>query len=303
MKRIRVALFLALLWAFPLCAKDYAGAELYTSETYMYGRFEARMYMAAGSGLVSSMFLYYNDSYLGKGEPWVEIDMEVLGKSPSSFQSNIISGTLEKKIKSEIIYPLAVAANATYHTFTFEWTPTYVAWFVDSVEVRRTETDVNDTKGQVAALTKEQSFRFNLWSSEVADWVGAFDDAILPVNQYINWVKVYSYTPGAGNNGSDFSLLWTDDFDTYNATRWNAGNWTFDENRVDFTPDNINVQNGTLIISLTKAAQTGFSGTIPVDEGTSAIPAPHVNSTLASPRDVHTFDLMGRFLGTKRIEE
>ena len=69
--------------------KPYSGAELYTKETSMYGRYEARMYMAAGNGLVSSMFLYYNDSYLGKGEPWVEIDMEVLGKSPSTFQSNI----------------------------------------------------------------------------------------------------------------------------------------------------------------------------------------------------------------------
>jgi len=303
MKHVQATLFLALLWAFPLCAKDYAGAELYTKESYMYGRVEARMYMAAGSSLVSSMFLYYDFSYKGKGEPWVEIDMEVLGKSPSSFQSNIISGTLEKKITSEKIHALAVATNAVYHTFAFEWTPTYVAWFVDSVEVRRAETNVSDPKGQVAALTKAQSLRFNLWSSEDPDWVGAFDEAILPVNQYINWVKVYSYTPGAGSNGSDFSLLWTDDFDTFDDNRWGTGNWTFEKNRVDFTPDNINVQNGTLIISLTKAAQTGFSGTVPVDDGPSAIPAPHVKSTLASPRDVRTFDLVGRFLGTKRIKE
>ena len=49
--------------------KAYSGAELYTNETWMYGKFEARMQMAAGSGTVSSMFLYHNDSYLGGNEP------------------------------------------------------------------------------------------------------------------------------------------------------------------------------------------------------------------------------------------
>ena len=33
-----------------LMAKDYSGAELYSKETWMYGKFEARMQMAAGSG-------------------------------------------------------------------------------------------------------------------------------------------------------------------------------------------------------------------------------------------------------------
>ena len=42
-----------------LAAQPYTGAELDTRESFMYGRFEARMYMAASSGLVSSMFLYY----------------------------------------------------------------------------------------------------------------------------------------------------------------------------------------------------------------------------------------------------
>ena len=72
-----------------LMAKDYSGAELYSKETWMYGKFEARMQMAAGSGTVSSMFLYHNDSYLGGNEPWVEVDIEILGQNPSSFQSNI----------------------------------------------------------------------------------------------------------------------------------------------------------------------------------------------------------------------
>ena len=102
--------------------RDYSGAELFSLDSYMYGKFEARMYMAAGSGLVSSMFLYYDDSWLGGTDPWVEIDVEVLGKSPESFQSNIISGNAAKKIMSEQHHSLAVPANRTYHTYSFEWT-------------------------------------------------------------------------------------------------------------------------------------------------------------------------------------
>ena len=41
-----------------LNAKDFSGAELYTNEEFSYGKFEARMKMAAASDTVSSMFLY-----------------------------------------------------------------------------------------------------------------------------------------------------------------------------------------------------------------------------------------------------
>ena len=89
---LRKTIILGLLAVAAVSAKDYSGAELYTSETWMYGKFEARMKMAAVSGSVSSMFLYHNDSYLGGSEPWVEVDIEILGKTPNSFQSNIITG-------------------------------------------------------------------------------------------------------------------------------------------------------------------------------------------------------------------
>lgn len=117
-----------------IMAKDYSGAELYTNKTYMYGKFEARMMMAAGSGTVSSMFLYHNDSYKGGSEPWVEVDIEILGKKPSSFQSNIITGNAENKVTSEKHHTISPAANEAYHTYGFEWTPTYVKWTLDGVD-------------------------------------------------------------------------------------------------------------------------------------------------------------------------
>ncbi len=271
--------------------KDYQGAELFSSETFQFGRFEARMYMGAGSGLVSSMFTYYNDSYKGGVEPWREIDIEVLGKSPESFQSNIISGSASKKVMSELHHAISPVANSTYHTYAIEWTPDYIAWYLDGQEVRRTDS----TSQQVIDLRdKEQNLRFNLWAANLTSWVGAFDPSILPVHQYINWVKVYQYTPKTGPNGSDFTLHWQDDFDTFDDARWGTANWTFTENLTDLVPENVTVSGGTLVLSITRAGLNGFTGTVPVDDGSTAIRPPFRNTTGSASALSPKFDLLGR---------
>ena len=251
--------------------KAYSGAELYTNDTWMYGKFEARMMMAAGSGTVSSMFLYHNDSYLGGNEPWVEVDIEILGKTPNSFQSNIITGygpgdgQPNRKVTSEDHHAINPAANASFHTYGMEWTPDYVAWTLDGQVVRKTVKGQND-KNQVQDLGKKpQGLRFNLWSALDANWVGQFDESKLPLYQYINWVKVYEYKKGAGDNGTDFKLLWTDDFNTFDEGRWSKANWTFEENRVDLTPNNIYAKDGMVILALTRKGQESFNGQVPKD--------------------------------------
>ena len=268
---MKKTLIFGLLAVAAVSAKDYSGAELYTSETWMYGKFEARMKMAAGSGTVSSMFLYHNDSYLGGNEPWVEVDIEILGKNPNSFQSNIITGfgpgdgQPDRKVTSEDHHAINPASNESFHTYGMEWTPDYVAWTLDGQVVRKTVKGQGDNNQVQDLGKKEQGLRFNLWSHEDAGWVGAWNDNILPVYQFINWVKVYKYTPGAGENGSDFTLDWSDDFDTFNSTRWLKGDWTFDGNRVDISPSNIFTKDGMVIIALTKKGQEGFNGQMPTD--------------------------------------
>ena len=236
-------------------AKDYLGAELDTQESFMYGRFEARMYMAASSGLVSSMFLYYNNSWLGedKNEPWEEVDIEVLGKNPGSFQSNILSNTKEHQNSSEKHHTLSPAANAGYHTYTLVWTPEYVSWEIDGNEVRRDVSGVDKSKQgleQVGTLVHTESLRFNLWAANDANWVGNFDTGALPQHQYINWVKVYSYD----TQTKKFALKWKDDFDSFSNSRWAKGDW--DMERVTYSKSNINVKDGSLILSITGPGQS-----------------------------------------------
>ena len=235
-------------------AKPYKGAELYSSQAYHYGRMEMRMRMARGSGLLSTFFTYKDGSEID-GTFWEEIDIEVLGKdNATAWQSNIITG-LGSRTTSEQVHGQPVSLADDYHTYALEWTPDHVTWELDGVVVRQT------SGGQVSDLTNPQSLRFNIWAADVVSWVGAFDGAVLPQYQYVNWMRYYRYEAG------QFVLEWTDDFDTLDTSRWGRADWTFGENLADFDPNNVVIQDGTLILALTREGQTGFNGTVPLDNG------------------------------------
>lgn len=238
-------------------AKEYKGAEIFSNDTHLYGRYEMRMQMASGSGVLSTFFTYKNGSEVG-ATFWEEIDIEVFGKNNATqWQSNIILGSSRPTIQSEITHTADTSLADAYHTYVVEWTPDYVAWFLDGVEVRR----ITGTS-TVTSLTNPQSLRFNLWSSESVPWAGAWDDSILPVYQFVNYIdyKAYNATTKTFEGG------WRDDFTNFDSSRWGKANWSFDTNRVDFAPENVLVKDGILILALTKENATGFSGTPPADE-------------------------------------
>ncbi|KYF59957.1 benzene 1,2-dioxygenase, partial [Sorangium cellulosum] len=246
---------LALAVSSTAAAKPYKGGELYSSQSYLHGRMEVRMRMARGSGILSTFFTYKNGSE-ESGAFWEEIDIEVFGKENARiWQTNIITGT-GTRVTDEDEHTESTSLADGYHTYALEWTPDYVAWSIDGREVRRTRGD------QVASLRNPQSLRFNLWSSDVVEWVGPFEESALPQHQFVNWIKYYRY-----NNGA-FELAWQDDFDSLDTGRWSKADWTFDGNRVDFDPQNVTVKDGTLVLSLTREGQTGFTGAVPRDEGT-----------------------------------
>lgn len=276
-KLISYCIGVALCINFTTTAKEYNGAELYSKNTVKYGRFDLRMRMVSGDGVISSFFLYYDNSYMGSPEPWQEVDIEVIGNKTDGFQSNVITGTAASKITSEKFHT-ADNLSQSYHNYTVEWTPDYIVWLFDGTEIRRT------TGAQVTACQPEEmSYRFNLWISDAVAWAGQFNASVLPVYQFINWVQYSRYTPGTGTNGTDFTPEWQDDFDTFNSSRWGKGDWTFEGNLVDFSPNNIVVKDGYCIICLTKSGATGFSGDVPQDIGTSTIDPKPVTGLGISP--------------------
>jgi len=280
-----IIISLLLITTLGLFAKDYKGAEIYSTESWKYGKIEMRMRMVKGSGILSTFFTYKNGSELS-GEFWEEIDLEVFGKNnATTFQSNIITNNPKKY--SEQVHNTGFSMADGYHTFTLEWTPDYVAWYVDGVEMRKTQ-----GSQQVRELTNPQSLRFNIWAPNITEWVGSFDTSVLPVYQFVNWIKYSAYTPGSGDNGSDFSLRWTDEFDTFNTSRWSKADWTFGENLADFDPNNVLVKDGYLVLVLSRAGQTGFSGTVPADKGsnpkpTVSITSPSANASFCSGSEIN----------------
>lgn len=253
-------------------AKPYKGAEIYSNESYLYGRYEMRMRVAKASGVLSTFFTYKNGSEIGNTF-WEEIDIEIFGKNNATqWQSNVILGSSRPTIHTEQLHTASHSLADAYHTYVLEWTPDYVAWFVDGVEVRR----ITGTS-TVTSLTNAQSLRFNIWSSESAEWVGAWDDSVLPVYQFINYIDYQTYN----TTTKTFAAGWRDDFNTFDTSRWSKANWSFDMNRVDFAPENALVKNGILVLALTKESAMGYTGTPPADEPASSSDASSSASSIA----------------------
>jgi endo-1,3-1,4-beta-glycanase ExoK len=230
------------------------GAEFFSNESVKYGRWEMRMQVAATPGSVSSFFTYYNNSYLGSPEPWREIDIEIIGKKSNGFQSNLITGTAASRTTSEAFHTSASDLSKGFHTYVLDWTPDSIVYRIDGEMVRKNL----GTDAQVKDLSDHaETYRMNLWASTAADWAGTLDPEKLPIAQTVNWIAYSSYTPGQGPNGSNFTPQWTDDFNSLNTQRWSTGNWTFDGNLADFTPNNATVSGGYLMLILSKKGWTG----------------------------------------------
>ena len=172
------------------------------------------------------------------------------------WQSNLITRLPDEdkknpKITSE--YKTGFGFNSTedFHLFAFVWTPEYISWEIDSVEIRRDVIGMD--KGQVEFMTLQQSLRFNLWASKSAGWTGKFTGAELadgPVAQEIDYVRVYSYD----TETKTFTKSWQDDFDgdALDTKHWSKGNWEMEN--VMLSANNIVVEDGKckLLISRVK---------------------------------------------------
>jgi hypothetical protein len=238
-------------------ASAVQSAELYRTDAYFYGRFEARLQFAPGEGVVSSYFLWKDGS--SSTTSWNELDYEKV-KAACQLQTNIWSGT---GTQSPQIPSITADLCGGYHTYTFEWTPDYIAWFIDGTELRRETGSVVAEYTQNAA--KGMAMHFNVWVGN-ASFGGVLDPSILPVNEYVDWVQYSSYANGA------FQLQWREDFDaTTLPAGWAVGNWPSPYNLSTHNPANVNFVNGVAVLSMTADDATGFAGTPPADSDGGAV--------------------------------
>jgi hypothetical protein len=244
--------------ALPATASAVASAELYQNQTFTYGRFEARTRFAPGEGVISSFFLWKPGSEM-PGTFWNELDFEKLGAN-CRLQTNPLYGA--PVADHGQIATVAGDLCNEYHTYTFEWTPEYIAWLVDGVEVRR---EAGETAAAFAANAGSgMQMHFNIWPGD-ASFGGTFDPAILPVQQYISWVQYSSFADGA------FTLAWREDF-TSGAlpSGWATGTWASPKSLSTHSPTNVGFVGASAVLSLTSDGALGFNGQPPPDNDSAA---------------------------------
>lgn len=258
-------------------AQAVSSAELYTQAGYQYGRFEARVQFAQGDGVVGAFFLW-KDGSEQSGVFWNELDFEKVG-ADCQLQTNAFYGDPEAVHVGH--HPEAGPHCGSFHTYTYEWTPDYLAWFVDGVEIRREEGD--------AALAYAENtpdgmqIRFNVWPGD-SSFGGNFDPATLPVHQYVNWVQYSSYVDGA------FQFEWREDFSAGTIpSGWLTGSWGSPKNLSTHAPANVNVVDGYAVLSLTADDATGPAGAAPLDpEDPGPPPAPSATADPPTPTPTAT---------------
>ena len=249
-KYLYFILAISMLLPLYVSAKQYKGGELRTKESYTYGRFEVCYKSSAGCGQTSTFFTYHDftSDWINN---WNELDIEILGRYTDDIQFNAITPG-----RSNHVHHHWVDFNPSldFHTYAIEWTPDYVAWFIDGEEAYR------QTGEHVSTLDKPQKIMMNIWNPVYEGWVGSWDNRILPLFAYYDWVSYASYTPGEGNTGTnnEFKLEWTDNFNTWDQSRWDKATHTFEGNNCDFLPENIVFRDGMMILCLTDNENTGY---------------------------------------------
>ena len=172
--------------------KPYLGVELRSAETLTYGKVSTRMRFAKGSGVVSSVVLFYTP---WPNCDWNEIDIEHLGKAPSAVQVNamVFPGlqdpsctTSVKPVQDPLLSVLPFDAEADYHVYDIEWTPAGVDYYADG-QLLRTWTK------NTALLTRPLTVLLTIWASNAPGWAGALAPESAPTSASVDWIKVYAW--------------------------------------------------------------------------------------------------------------
>jgi len=128
----------------------FSAAEMQSQKTYQYGRYEAVMQPARGSGLVTAFFTYTGAWF---GDPHDEVDIEFLGSDTTRIHFNYFR---KGKTTQPATFDLPFDAADAPHLYAFEWRPDGITWFVDGVPYYATQPGdpgIPQTAGKVMIST------------------------------------------------------------------------------------------------------------------------------------------------------
>jgi len=163
----------------PASKNGYSSGEIQSHDRYKYGYFETRLKAAKGNGVVTGFFSYTGPTF---GDPWDEIDIEVLGKNTRQVQFNYYAagqGGHEK------VVDLPFDASEGFHTFGFLWQPGFIRWYVDGQQMHEV---VNGNLPQ-----HPQKLFVDLWNGiNVDQWLKPFVWSGKPI---VAQVRCISFQP------------------------------------------------------------------------------------------------------------
>ncbi len=181
-------------------SKSYTSGRINTQnkETYTYGVFEVRAKVPAGKGYLPAFWLMANDENVyGQWPRCGEIDcMEVMGQDTKKVYGTIHYGNPHSESQGTKVLTSGSFADE-YHTFTTEWEPGKITWYVDGIKYHE-ESDWYSTNEGVGTLSYpapfDQPFYIILNLAVGGSWVG-YPDADTKFGedaQYcVDYVRVY----------------------------------------------------------------------------------------------------------------
>ena len=194
------------LYLNPVHTKNEAGEDVYTSgrvntqgkHDFKYGLFEATLKVPSGMGYLPAFWMMPTDENLyGQWPKCGEIDiMEVMGQSTNTLHGTIHYG--EPHAQQQGTYELSEGPSFSeeFHTFSFEWEPDHMTWYVDGVKYFETTDWFTAVEGGgeiTYPAPYDQPFYVILNLAIGGSWVGYPDETTsFDNNPYIiDSVKVY----------------------------------------------------------------------------------------------------------------
>ncbi|MCI4065951.1 lectin [Micromonospora sp. R77] len=182
---------------------QYTSARLLTNGTFSqaYGRFEARIKIPRGQGMWPAFWMLGNDIATN---PWPnngEIDiMENIGAQPSTVYGTIhgpgYSGA--GGLGGSTSLPGGQALADAFHTYTVDWAPDSITWYLDGVAYsRKTPADAGGNR-----WVFDHPFFLIMNVAVGGNWPGSPDGSTaFPQQMVVDYVRVQAWDNGGGTAG------------------------------------------------------------------------------------------------------
>jgi endo-1,3-1,4-beta-glycanase ExoK len=200
----------------PYVDQDYSCAAMQTTQPYGYGTYETSMRVSKASGTNQSLFTYIGPA---QGQPWHEIDVEVLGKDTTKVELNTwVNGVAAGGGPVGI----GVDNSEEFVHYAFAWEPHRVRFFING-QLARTYTQPSQIP------TVEQRIFTMTWSTgTLTDWMGPFEydgEPITTEYEYVAFTRAGEECQFEGSIVCDIDVevpttSFVDEFDTLDTSRW-----------------------------------------------------------------------------------